>query len=74
MAMDFYLKDLYPGSGYSQTTETTVPDSSDKQEIVENAEAAKIADKNAGNTVGGKAIIGCVLIVVCLAVFLGVKK
>lgn len=74
MAMDFYLKDLYPGSGYAQTTEKTVPDSSDKQEIVENVEAAKIADQSVGNAVSGKSLVGVALVVICLAVFLGVAK
>ena len=73
MAMDFYFKDLYPGSGYAQTTETTLPDSTDKAEIVDDKKAAAVADGVANNTNGKKLIIAA-FVVICFAVFLGVAK
>lgn len=74
MAMDFHMKDLYPNSGYVQTTEQTIPDAQEKAEIVDDTKAAAVANQATGKSVSGVKLAAAAVVVICLAVFLGASR
>lgn len=74
MALDmrgkFFMSDVYGDIGYG-TTELTIPEAADKQALVDDHDANATTEQATVNTGG---IIGAIVLIVCVALFMGVVK
>lgn len=66
-ALNFSMADLYPGmAGYYGTRQTTIPEASDQQALVDNEDAAKENSVHTTPTQHRNILIGIIVAVVAL--------
>ena len=74
MALDmhgkFFMSDVYGDIGYG-TTELTIPEAADKQALVDDHDASATTEQATVNRGG---IIAAIVLIVCVALFMGAVK
>lgn len=65
----FFMSDVY--GGVFGTTELTIPEAQDKQALVDDHESDVKVEQSTPNY---KGIVGCVILIVCVALFMGAVK